>query len=156
MRVWSNESVVDHPWERVTAAAWRKYPNTSSPHVASVDVVNRSIKNGVLHSTRLFQCIGILPAWTHRFLGIGVFAAAKPQDLSSASKPIAGPLQAGSAAVMPAAAPKAVAELNFVEVSSVDPKRRFFQMVSRNVSIRKYVSVTERCTYTAHPTDPNK
>ncbi len=39
----TREHTYTHPWERVTLAFWRKYPNPLSPHVKEIDILNRFI-----------------------------------------------------------------------------------------------------------------
>lgn len=53
-----------HPWETVTQAAWRKYPNPLNPNVLGMDVLDRKVdKKGVLHSHRLMRTDWGLPNW---------------------------------------------------------------------------------------------
>lgn len=55
-----------HPWETVTQAAWRKYPNPMTPSIIGTDVVDRKVVDGVLHTHRLVQSKWYLPKWTHK------------------------------------------------------------------------------------------
>eukprot|EP00761_Pharyngomonas_kirbyi_P010784 gb/GECH01010807.1/.p1 GENE.gb/GECH01010807.1/~~gb/GECH01010807.1/.p1 ORF type:complete len:191 (+),score=27.45 gb/GECH01010807.1/:1-573(+) len=68
---WCNRShVYDHPWERVTFAHWRKYPNPNCPHVLDVDVTNRHLDpEGKLHSTRIMTCKQAIPDWVMKVVG---------------------------------------------------------------------------------------
>jgi hypothetical protein len=53
-----------HPWERVTYAFWKKYPNPMSPHVVDIDVLDRHIDDeGRLQTTRLITCKDKIPDW---------------------------------------------------------------------------------------------
>ena len=52
-----------HPWETVTTAVWQKYPNPLNPNVVGLDVVNRSIEQGVLKSHRLLSTEWGVPSW---------------------------------------------------------------------------------------------
>ncbi len=53
-----------HPWETVTTAAWRKYPNPLNPNVVGLDVIDRKVdKKGILKSHRLMRTEWGLPKW---------------------------------------------------------------------------------------------
>ncbi|GAB6021539.1 hypothetical protein CHUAL_004140 [Chamberlinius hualienensis] len=69
MKIWSNEHIFNHPWETVTQAAWRKYPNPMNPAVVGIDVMDRKVEDGILHTHRLICTKFGLPAWTNKFLG---------------------------------------------------------------------------------------
>lgn len=43
MRLFQATHRFDHPWNQVTLANWRKYPNSMSPHILNVDVLERSV-----------------------------------------------------------------------------------------------------------------
>ncbi|RKO95443.1 hypothetical protein CAUPRSCDRAFT_2025, partial [Caulochytrium protostelioides] len=62
-----------HGWATLTAANWRKYPNLKTPHVISVDVLNRWVdpQTGVLYTERLLQCEQKAPAIL-KWIGINV------------------------------------------------------------------------------------
>lgn len=54
MKIWTSESIFDHPWETVTTAAMQKYPNP--PSVVGVDLLDRLIDPpGKLHSGTLLS-----------------------------------------------------------------------------------------------------
>lgn len=55
-----------HPWETVTQAAWRKYPNPISQGVIGTDVVERQVVDGVLHTHRLVQSKWFIPKWAQK------------------------------------------------------------------------------------------
>lgn len=69
MRIWANEHTFNHPWETVTQAAWRKYPNPMNPAVIGIDVMDRKVEDGVLHTHRLICTKFGLPSWTNKLLG---------------------------------------------------------------------------------------
>jgi len=69
MKFWSSEYVFNHPWEKVTQAAWRKYPNPMNPSVTAMDVVNRSMTDGVLRTHRIVGCHWGLPSWITTIVG---------------------------------------------------------------------------------------
>ncbi len=60
----------DYPFnfETVTVAVFNKYPNPYASHVLSVDTIDREIKDGKLHTTRLIKKVGKLPRWVKPFL----------------------------------------------------------------------------------------
>jgi len=57
--------VCSHPWRLLTAAFWRKYPNTRSKHVKEVDVYNRYIdqQTGELVTHRVHRVETPIPSW---------------------------------------------------------------------------------------------
>ncbi|KAL5281636.1 SLMO2 family protein [Megaselia abdita] len=69
MKIWTSEHTFNHPWETVTQAAWRKYPNPMTPSIIGTDVVDRKVVDGVLHTHRLVQSKWYLPKWTHKLIG---------------------------------------------------------------------------------------
>lgn len=69
MKIWTSEHVFNHPWETVTQAAWRKYPNPMTPSIIGTDVVERRVVNGILHTHRLVQSKWYFPKWTHALIG---------------------------------------------------------------------------------------
>ncbi|MCL4148178.1 UNVERIFIED_CONTAM: hypothetical protein GTU68_062806, partial [Idotea baltica] len=58
-----------HPWETVTQAVWRKYPNPHKPEIVGTDVVERKVEKGVLHTTRLISSRWGLPDWAKKVIG---------------------------------------------------------------------------------------
>uniref|UniRef100_A0A1A9UNK6 PRELI/MSF1 domain-containing protein n=1 Tax=Glossina austeni TaxID=7395 RepID=A0A1A9UNK6_GLOAU len=69
MKIWTSEHTFNHPWETVTQAAWRKYPNPMTPSILGTDVVERKVVDGVLHTHRLVQSKWYFPKWTHQLIG---------------------------------------------------------------------------------------
>ena len=59
VKAYTQEHVYRHPWERVTAASWRKFvdPENRSTlsHIVEVDTVNRTLdmSSGRLYNTHL-------------------------------------------------------------------------------------------------------
>eukprot|EP00244_Chara_vulgaris_P012336 TRINITY_DN6430_c1_g1_i1.p1 TRINITY_DN6430_c1_g1~~TRINITY_DN6430_c1_g1_i1.p1 ORF type:complete len:198 (+),score=29.70 TRINITY_DN6430_c1_g1_i1:416-1009(+) len=119
----SQEYIYRHPWERVTAANWRKYtdpdPYPGLSHVLEVDTVARTLDSttGLLNSTRLITVNAPGPSWLQRILGETV--------------------------------------CHICEHSTVDAKSRHMELVSRNVTLKDFLEVEERCTYTPHPANPD-
>lgn len=57
MKLFEIKHTFDTPWDTLTLANWRKYPNTKAQHVMSVDVLDRYItKEGILRTERLLVC----------------------------------------------------------------------------------------------------
>lgn len=58
----------EHPWEKVAAAHWLKYPNAEYvPHIEQVDYLERYLdSDGRLHTLRLIRCTQPVPAWIMR------------------------------------------------------------------------------------------
>eukprot|EP01134_Creolimax_fragrantissima_P005899 CFRG5899T1 len=62
--------VFDHPWANVTQATWQKYPNDHSPHVKTVDIVDRNVSpTGTLDSIRLIGCQQQVPYLLRKLVG---------------------------------------------------------------------------------------
>lgn len=69
MKIWTSEHTFCHPWETVAQASWRKYPNPLNPNVVAIDVLERDVQNGILHSQRLLSSKWIFPGWARKILG---------------------------------------------------------------------------------------
>lgn len=64
VKLFSVEHTFQHPFDRVTAAFWRKYPNESAAHVKAIDVIDRRIDTqGRLITNRIMACESALPNW---------------------------------------------------------------------------------------------
>ncbi|CAM9017537.1 hypothetical protein WICANDRAFT_40009 [Wickerhamomyces anomalus NRRL Y-366-8] len=65
MKIFSNSCEFYYPWEQVTAANWRKYPNEMSTHVVAVDVLRRELDPTckILTTERLITCKQSIPSW---------------------------------------------------------------------------------------------
>lgn len=65
MRLFCKDHTYQHPWQNVTTAFWRKYPNKFSDHIKAVDTVKRDFDTttGQLTTTRLVSCESSLPSW---------------------------------------------------------------------------------------------
>jgi len=71
MKLWTSEHIIDHPWDTVTHAALRKYPNPISTMVKSVDVSERKVdNNGVLRSSRVLATEWSIPTWATSLIGL--------------------------------------------------------------------------------------
>jgi len=72
MKVFSNTSTYEHPWERVTLAFWNKYSpqNPYVSHISAFDVFERTLdpNTGILRSSRLILKKGSLPMWGKGFM----------------------------------------------------------------------------------------
>ena len=68
VKFFNQRHMFEHKWEAVTCAVFLKYPNPFSKHVITADVVERTLDplTGLLHSTRLLQKVGSMPAWLAR------------------------------------------------------------------------------------------
>lgn len=71
MKIFSTEHCFEYPWEQVSAANWKKYPNEMSTHVIAVDVLRREIdsQSGVLRTERLITCKQAIPSWVLALVG---------------------------------------------------------------------------------------
>ncbi|SCU89493.1 LAME_0E03862g1_1 [Lachancea meyersii CBS 8951] len=71
MRLFQNTQEFNYPWDQVTAANWRKYPNEVSTHVVAVDVLRREldVSGTRLTSERLITCKQSIPKWLSTLIG---------------------------------------------------------------------------------------
>lgn len=71
MKEFSATQYFNYPWEYVSAANWRKYPNEVSTHVVAVDVLRREFdpEKQTLKSERLITCKQPIPKWLKAFVG---------------------------------------------------------------------------------------
>jgi len=64
VKLFSTEHTFNHPFERVTSAFWRKYPNDAAAHVKAIDITDRRVDaNGRLITNRIMSCESALPSW---------------------------------------------------------------------------------------------
>ncbi|KAI0786105.1 MSF1-domain-containing protein [Abortiporus biennis] len=64
MKFFSQSFLYDDPWSIVSFAFFLRYPNPYASHVASCDVISRSLSpQGTLITTRLILKHGALPRW---------------------------------------------------------------------------------------------
>jgi len=70
MKIWESQHTFSHPWETVTKALWRKYPNPLNPHVIGVDIIDRRVTpEGHLFSERLMTTEWGLANWVKKLIG---------------------------------------------------------------------------------------
>lgn len=71
MKLFQNSCDFEYPWEQVTAANWKKYPNEVSTHVVAVDVLKRELVDDgkKLVSERLITIKQGVPRWIMMMVG---------------------------------------------------------------------------------------
>ncbi|CCG81908.1 UPS-like protein C36.10 [Taphrina deformans PYCC 5710] len=71
MKIFENSCVFDYPWQQVSAAHWRKYPNEKADHVVAVDTLRREYdaETGTLRIERLITCRQAAPRWIVKLVG---------------------------------------------------------------------------------------
>ncbi|CAN7035495.1 unnamed protein product [Brassica oleracea var. botrytis] len=122
VKAYRQEHVYKHPWERVSAASWRKFADPENKrilsHILEVDTLNRKLDTdtGKLHTTRALTIHAPGPWFLHRIVG---------QDIC-----------------------------HCVESTVVDGKSRSMQLITKNISLQKFVEVEERISYDPHPENP--
>jgi len=68
VKLFSTDHTYKHPFERVTSASWRKYPNDFASHVRGMDTYDRHLDSqGRLVSHRLMSCESAVPSWLSSF-----------------------------------------------------------------------------------------
>lgn len=71
MKEFDSVQVFNYPWDYVSAANWRKYPNEQSAHVVGVDVLRREVsEEGKLITERLITCKQPIPKWLQYLVGV--------------------------------------------------------------------------------------
>jgi len=64
VKLFSTEHTFFHPFDRVTSAFWRKYPNEHASHIKGIDCFQRRIDdNGRLITHRIMSCESPVPSW---------------------------------------------------------------------------------------------
>lgn len=69
MKVWTAFYTFDYPWEVVTRAACRKYPNPCNTAVIGTDVIERKVVNGTLYTHKLVTSKWRFPIWAYALIG---------------------------------------------------------------------------------------
>ena len=70
MKVWTNEHIFNHSWEKLAQNQWRKYPNPHNQAVLGTDVFERHVSaDGKLHSHRLITSDWGLAPWVQTLIG---------------------------------------------------------------------------------------
>lgn len=71
MKLFQTTCEFNYPWEQVTAANWRKYPNDISTHVIAVDVLRRQLntQGTTLTTERLITVRQSVPKWIMMLIG---------------------------------------------------------------------------------------
>jgi len=63
-KLFTTTHTFQHPFDRVTSAFWRKYPNDLATHVKAIDVTERTINaDGQLVTNRIMTCENAIPPW---------------------------------------------------------------------------------------------
>jgi len=70
MKLWTKEHTFSHPWQNVTEAAWKKYPNEHNTNVKAIDVLDRKVTDGRLETTRIFGSNWNFPSLLATILGL--------------------------------------------------------------------------------------
>lgn len=71
MKIFESSHSFNYPWEQVSAANWKKYPNEMSTQVVGVDVLRREVNptTSVLKTERLITCEQPIPSWLNFLVG---------------------------------------------------------------------------------------
>ncbi len=82
MKLFETQHTFDTPFDKLTLANWRKYPNDLAQHVLSVDVLDRKVTpSGTLLTERLLVCHQSAPSIL-KTLGIPISETAYFRELS--------------------------------------------------------------------------
>lgn len=69
MRYWTGDSIVNFEWSQVVCGFWSRYPNPSSSHVLTEDVLERRTDGRKLVTKRIITKKGKVPTYLERFTG---------------------------------------------------------------------------------------
>lgn len=71
MKIFETSCLFQYPWQQVSAAHWRKYPNEKADHVVAVDTLRREYdpEKGTLRIERLITCRQAAPRWIVKLVG---------------------------------------------------------------------------------------
>jgi hypothetical protein len=69
MKIWTSEHTFTHPWEIVAQSVWKKYPSLTNPVIIGIDVLDRKVIDGVLHTHRLISSKWSFPRWAQPIFG---------------------------------------------------------------------------------------
>uniref|UniRef100_A0A1B6LL22 PRELI/MSF1 domain-containing protein n=1 Tax=Graphocephala atropunctata TaxID=36148 RepID=A0A1B6LL22_9HEMI len=62
------KDVLEHSWDQIAQAFWKRYPNPESLHVLSEDTLSREVREGKLYTKRLFTKTNVPPKWAERII----------------------------------------------------------------------------------------
>lgn len=127
MKLFSTSHIFPFPWQTLTSANWRKYPNEKAQHVVSCDVIDRYVdKNGVLYTERLIQCRQPTPSFLRR-----LFSQSPNQ-------------------------PNTEHNAFFREISLLDPVGQEYEATTINLSMTNICIVEEQCSFKPDPACPTE
>ncbi|KAJ3121825.1 hypothetical protein HK098_003339 [Nowakowskiella sp. JEL0407] len=172
MKLFEQSHKFDHPWNTITLANYRKYPNDLSSHVLSVDILRREVdpSTGLLVTERLLCCKQALPPLASKVLGTLLSSPAdSPQKIDTNLDSSAITSQPQQPEVVtntkffgwwgnsPEAAQKPLTDIAyFREVSVLDPNTQKYIAQTNNLSLRNIINVQETCMFEPDPVDQSK
>lgn len=70
MKIFEADHVFDYPWDHVSRAHWRKYPNEAASHVIAIDTLRNEVtEDGRLLIERIIAVKQGAPSWVQKLLG---------------------------------------------------------------------------------------
>ncbi|XP_060600183.1 PRELI domain-containing protein 1, mitochondrial-like, partial [Ruditapes philippinarum] len=69
MRYWDGNIIINFEWSQVVQAFWIRYPNPTSGHVLTEDVIQRKVEGQKLITKKLIMKEGKIPSYLERFTG---------------------------------------------------------------------------------------
>ena len=71
MKIFESHHLFNYPWEQVSAANWKKYPNEMSTQVVGVDILRREVDpvSKILRTERVISCEQSIPKWLSFLVG---------------------------------------------------------------------------------------
>ncbi|CAH2072880.1 unnamed protein product [Thlaspi arvense] len=142
VKAYKQEHVYKHPWERVSAASWRKFADPENKrilsHILEVDTLNRKLdtETGKLHTTRALTIHAPGPWFLHRIVG---------QDICHC---VESTVVDGKSRSMQLCVVRRHKQQGGDWISSIE------LLTTKNISLKKFIEVEERIRYDPHPENP--
>ena len=163
VRFYEKQTTYDSSWEDVTSAFWIKYPNARAKHVRSVDTVARHVSvhqepseaanaaPGEMEDVRRLKLRRVMhlswdvPAWIEKIFNLSMNGLAVEDSVVTIREPI-----------IPRPALTDVAEATAAQKKQTAGRAvsKVLEMYGRNISLARFLLVSEYCRYEPHPDDP--
>lgn len=168
VKLFTTEHTFQHPFERVTSAFWRKYPNDAAAHVKAIDITDRRIDEqgqssegmrgeGDGGSAALFTPMSLPLCSSCAHVDPPLLFRPSPSYHVSPGRLITNRIMSCESALPSWCRAAGLPQSCFVaECSVVDPKSREMLVKSSNLSGASLMVIEETCRYTASPAAPTK
>ncbi|KAH0936823.1 hypothetical protein HID58_004284 [Brassica napus] len=144
VKAYKQEHVYKHPWERVSAASWRKFADPENKrilsHILEVDTLNRKLDTdtGKLHTTRALTIHAPGPWFLHRIIGQDICHCVESTVVDGKSRSMQ--------VIFPFSMLRLVCGLAYIAL---------VLLTTKNITLKKFIEVEERIRYDPHPENPS-